>query len=90
MPPSIQIGGGGPGGPPQPNGPGDDTGDTEHWLQVAKDALQKAENGEEDHIESAEILKWIVGIQKLLGDRQKGAESAFGITSAHKAMSRAY
>lgn len=82
--PSIQIGG------PQGGSDGPDSPDVEALLQQAKDALQKAEDAESDHIDSATILKCIVAIQGILAQRQKGAESALGVTPAHKAMSRSY
>lgn len=86
FPPSIQIGGGGDA--PQAGGDGPDSPDVESLLQEAKDALQKAEASEQDHIDSATILKCIGAIQGILATRQKGAESALGVTPAHKAMSR--
>ena len=82
--PSIQIGGdaGASDGPDSP--------DVEALLQQAKDALQQAEKGEQDHIDSQTILKCIAAIQGILAARQKGAESALGTTPAHKAMARQY
>jgi hypothetical protein len=65
-----------------------DAPEEEHWLQVAKEALLKAEAADSDHSESAQIMKLIAAIQGLLGDRQKGSEAALGITPAMKAMSR--
>jgi hypothetical protein len=81
--PSIQIGGAGP-------SDGPDSPDVEALLQEAKAALQKAEDAESDHIDSQTILKCITAIQGILASRQKGAESALGVTPAHKAMSRSY
>ena len=85
-PPSIQIGGGPGAG--QSDGP--DNSDVESLLNEAKDALQKAEKAETDHIDMQTILKCITAIQGILASRQKGAESALGVTPAHKAMSRSY
>lgn len=81
-PPAIQVG-------PQggPTGGGD--GDPEDDLKDALDALQKFMQDEDDHQEKAVIATCIANIQKLLGSRQAGAESALGVTPAHKAMSRA-
>jgi hypothetical protein len=86
-PPSIQIGGNGPEG--SQGDTGQDGKTTEDWLDQAKTALQKAEAGEQDHIESAQILNLIAKIQDILAKRQGGAESALGVTPAHKAMARA-
>lgn len=89
MPPQIQIGGGSPdAGPDQGDGP--DSNQVEELLVVAKAALQKAEAAETDHIDMQTILKCIAAIQGILASRQKGAESALGVTPAHKAMSRSY
>jgi hypothetical protein len=84
FPPSIQIGG----GASRWQGDGPDSPDVESLLQEAKDALQQAEAAEQDHVDSQTILKCIAAIQGILAQRQKGAESALGVTPAHKAMSR--
>lgn len=86
-PPQIQVGGA-PAGPQGSDGP--DNAAVEQLLMVAKAALQKAEQAETDHIDMATIGKCIVAIQNILAARQKGAESALGVTPAHKAMSRSY
>lgn len=57
---------------------------------IAKAALTQAEQGEQDHVDSATILKAIQLVQGILAARQQGAESALGVTPAHKAMSRQY
>jgi hypothetical protein len=86
--PQALLGGAAPGG--QADAPGPEEGDEEHFLQAALDALHKAQQADQDHIESAKIIKAIGIIQDLLAARQSGHESALGVTPAHKAMSRAY
>jgi hypothetical protein len=90
---------GGPGGPPQsiqiggaPSGAsgGPDSPDVESLLQEALDALKQAEAAEEDHVDTQTIMKCMAAIQGILAQRQKGAESALGVTPAHKAMARSY
>jgi len=90
-PPSIQIGGG-PVGPQDASDTSDgaDTSDVEELLGHAKRYLLQAEDAEQDHPDKETILKCISLIQGLMSSRQKGAESALGVTPAHKAMSRAY
>jgi hypothetical protein len=89
-PPSIQIGGGpqDAAAPGQSDGP--DNPNAEQDLHDALDALQKFMSDEEDHVDKATVAKCIAQIQSILGSRQKGAESALGVTDAHKAMSRSY
>lgn len=102
---ALQGAGGGPGGPPpsiQIGGPsagggsdsgasdGPDNPNAEQDLHDAIDALQKFMSDEEDHVDKATVAKCIAQIQNILGSRQKGAEQALGVSSAHKAMSRAY
>lgn len=82
-PASIQIGG----------GPGSSTkgdGDWEQDLQNALSALRELAGDAEDHIEANTIDKCIAALSALTAKRQSGAESALGVTPAHKAMSRAY
>ena len=81
-PASIQIGG-------PPAGTKSD-GDWEQDLQNALAALRDTAKDAPDHQEAAIIDKCIAAIQGLLAKRQAGAESALGVTPAHKAMSRAY
>jgi hypothetical protein len=84
--PSIQIGG----YPSQqlgaPAGKGD--GDWEEDLQAALDALRALANDATDHGETNIIDKCIAALSALPAKRQAGAESALGVTPAHKAMSR--
>lgn len=87
FPPSIQIGG--PAGAGAPSG-GADSPDAEQDLHDAIDALHQFMQDETDHVDKAAVAKCIAAIQAILGTRQKGAEAAFGITAAHKSMSRAY
>jgi len=89
FPPSIQIGGGGPadsdnGASEKPDG------DWEQDLQQALAALRQSAADAPDHTEAQVIDKCVAAIQGLLAARQKGAESAMGITPAHKALKRAY
>ena len=103
FPPSIQVGGPRPNGPapvgPGPSAPGPDAGPSapmsdQQWEQivteVALPALRKLGASAPDHQEAAVIDQCVLAIQKLLAARQSGAESALGVTPAHKAMSRAY
>lgn len=86
---------GGPGGPPPGlpiggNGPqGKSDGDWEQDLQAALDALRQLAADATDHGETNTIDKCIAALSALTAKRQAGAESALGITPAHKAMSRA-
>lgn len=95
------LGMGGPSGFPQSiqigaptAGASDDSGQgqaptAEEDLQDALDALHKFMQNEDDHGDKAAVAKCIAALQGLLGARQKGAESALGVTPAHKAMARA-
>lgn len=99
-----QQGAGGPGGaaggpPPSIQIPGDSDasgdasasdGDAEQDLHDAIDALHSFLKDDEDHIDKATVAKCVASIQNILASRQKGSESALGVTPAHKAMSRAY
>jgi hypothetical protein len=87
-PPSIQLGGGAGADSGQSDGP--DNPNAEQDLHDALDALQKFMGDEEDHVDKATVAKCIAQVQSILGSRQKGAESALGVTPAHKAMSRSY
>jgi hypothetical protein len=84
VPPSIQVGATGGGG--QPGAP--DSPEAEKFLDDAMTALQGFLGVEQDHVDKALVEKCTTIIQQLLAGRQKGAESALGITPAHKAMSR--
>lgn len=102
FPQQIQVGGPGPqGGGATP--PGASVADAQggfgqmsdqEWEQilstVALPALRKLGASAPDHQEAAVIDQCVLAIQKLLASRQSGAESALGVTPAHKAMSRAY
>ena len=105
FPRTIQVGGpgqqggvaGGPGGAPgAPSGapggaaPMSDAEWEQVVTQVALPALRKLGASAPDHQEAAVIDQCVLAIQKLLASRQSGAESALGVTPAHKAMSRAY
>lgn len=87
-PPSIQIGG--PSGGPQDDAAqsGGD-GDWEEDLQEALEALRKLAGDATDHGETNVIDKCIAALSGLTAKRQTGAESALGVTPAHKAMARA-
>ena len=93
LPPAITIGGSaaGPGagaGPSPDAGPSD--GDWEQDLQAALAALRELAADAQDHVETNVVDTCIKALSGLLAGRQKGAESAYGVTPAHKAMSRAY
>ena len=64
-------------------------GDWEQDLQNAIAALRELEGDAQDHQEASVIATCIAQLRKLTAQRQAGAESAMGITPAHKAMSRA-
>lgn len=81
-PASIQIGG--------PDGSTKGDGDWEQDLQNALSALRELAGDAQDHIEANTIDKCIAALSALTAKRQSGAESALGVTPAHKAMSRAY
>lgn len=83
-PPSITIGGGGS----APQG-GKSDGDWEQDLQAALDALRELAADATDHGETNTIDKCIAALSALTAKRQAGAESALGVTPAHKAMARA-
>ncbi len=97
--------GGGPGGPPAgaggpPPAPiqiggqdadaGKPDGDWEEDLRNALDALRALAADASDHQEMNIIDKCIAALSGLTSKRQAGAESALGITPAHKSMARAY
>lgn len=84
-PQSIQVGG--PSDGPQDSGGAD--GDWEEDLQDALEALRKLAGDATDHGETNVIDKCIAALSGLTAKRQTGAESALGITPAHKAMARA-
>ncbi len=88
---SITLGGNDPdsGGEGAGNAPGGD-GDAEQDLHDALDALHSFLQDDQDHVDKSQIAKCVAIVQGILGSRQKGAESALGITPAHKAMSRSY
>ena len=86
FPSSIQIGGAAAG--PDSDTKGD--GDWEEDLQAALAALRELASDASDHIETNVIDKCIAALSGLTAKRQTGAESALGVTPAHKAMSRAY
>jgi hypothetical protein len=103
FPQTIQVGGPRPTNGPVPVGPGAQTPgqgapgapmSDQEWeqlvAQVALPALRKLGASAPDHQEAAVIDQCVLAIQKLLASRQSGAESALGVTPAHKAMSRAY
>lgn len=64
-------------------------GDWETDLQAALAALRELANDATDHSETNVIDKCIAALSGLTAKRQAGAESALGVTPAHKAMSRA-
>lgn len=64
-------------------------GDWEQDLQGAIAALRELEGDAQDHQEASVIATCIAQLRKLTAQRQAGAESALGVTPAHKAMSRA-
>jgi hypothetical protein len=95
FPPSIQVGGGATdtqngGGAPQDAAPQKSDGDWETDLHAALDALRELAGDAEDHIEKNAIDKCVAALSALTAKRQQGAESALGVTPAHKSMSRAY
>lgn len=63
-------------------------GDWETDLRNALSALRTLAADAQDHQEAATVDTCIANLQKLLATRQAGAESALGVTPAHKAMSR--
>lgn len=65
-------------------------GDWEQDLIAAIAALRELEGDAEDHQEASVIATCIAQLRKLTAQRQAGAESALGVTPAHKAMARAY
>jgi hypothetical protein len=77
--------------PPGPDSPdtGGSDGDWETDLQKALAALRELEGDATDHQEASVIATCIAQLRKLTAQRQAGAESALGVTPAHKAMSRA-
>lgn len=83
FPDSIQIG-----APATPGNGGD--GEWEQRLQDSISALRDLEADAEDHQEALVIATCIANLRKLTAQRQSGAEAALGVTSAHKALSRAY
>jgi hypothetical protein len=100
---ALQAGGAGaPGGPagggppPSPIQIGGDSGatsgksdgDWEEDLRNALDALRALANDAPDHVEANIVDKCIAALSGLTAKRQSGAESALGVTPAHKAMSR--
>lgn len=90
LPPAISIGGPS-GGPVGPNdGPGPSDGDWEQDLQQALAALRDLAKDAHDHVEANTVDTCIKALSGLLAGRQKAAESAYGVTPAHKAMKRAY
>jgi hypothetical protein len=92
------LGAGGPGGPgPGPAGPGPGPapstkgdGDWEEDLHNALAALRELAGDAQDAVERNAIDKCISALSSLQANRQRGAESALGVTPAHKSMSRAY
>lgn len=64
-------------------------GDWEQDLQQAIAALRELEGDAQDHQEASVIATCIAQLRRLTAQRQAGAESALGVTPAHKAMSRA-
>lgn len=86
FPPSIQVGGGD--APDAAPTKGD--GDWEQDFHAALDALRELAGDATDHVEKNAIDKCIAALSALTATRQKGAESALGVTASHKAMSRAY
>lgn len=87
-PPSIQIGSPAGGGTPDDTSTKGD-GDWEQDLQSAIAALRELEGDATDHQEALVIATCIANLRKLTAQRQAGAESALGVTPAHKAMARA-
>lgn len=85
IPTSIQIGGGGPA--PQPSG-GDGFASFEFKLKMLIELARKLATEAPDYQESNVIDKCVVALSGIASSRQSGAESALGITPAHKAMSR--
>lgn len=90
FPPSIQVGGGDAPDSPQDAAPTKGDGDWEQDLHAALDALRELAGDATDHIEKNAIDKCIAALSALTATRQKGAESALGVSPAHKAMSRSY
>lgn len=87
-PPSIQIPGGADSDASSDASAGD--GDAEQDLHDALDSLQSFLKDDSDHVDKAQVAKCVSIVQGILAARQKGSESALGVTPAHKAMSRAY
>lgn len=85
VPASIQIGG----GPADSDSSTKSDGDWEQDLQNAISALRELEGDATDHQEALVIATCIANLRKLTAQRQAGAESALGVTPAHKAMARA-
>lgn len=84
FPQSIPIGGDPAGGSTKSDG------DWETDLQAALSALRELAGDAEDHVETNVIDKCIAALSGLTAKRQQGAESALGVSPAHKAMSRQY
>lgn len=87
LPPSITLG-----GPSNDSGSGSGSsdGDWEQDLQNALAALRELAADAHDHVETNIVDQCIKALSGLLAGRQKAAESAYGVTPAHKAMSRSY
>lgn len=77
------------GGPQDDGGSSKSDGDWEEDLRSALDALRQLAQDASDHQETNVIDKCIAALSGLTSKRQAGAESAIGITPAHKAMARA-
>lgn len=84
--PQLLQGGASPAGPGAP--PSD--GDWEADLQKAIAALRELMGDAADNQEHAVVAQCYAQLQKLMAARQSGAESALGVTPAHRAMARAY
>jgi hypothetical protein len=65
-------------------------GDWEEDLRNALDALRTLASDAQDHVEANIVDKCIAALSGLTSKRQGAAESALGVTPAHKSMSRAY
>lgn len=81
-PSSIQIGGGGPGGPPGPGGDpsGGDPADQDvvGLLRKAFDALQAAASAEKDDIDASSITKLAAQVHAQIAAEQKLTDDVMG------------
>lgn len=99
LPPELAalLGGGAPmgaapmGAPPQQGGmPATDDLSPEDNVRAAIAHAQKALEGDDDDLESADIVKALSALYKVMGGRQKEQEAAMGTSPAVKGLARAY